>query len=77
MFRTKVCFNDRGDVLGMKCLARKDIEIHVVGLFHEMCSDVGGLDQLHESISLLVASAKQNDLRLSVGHHVDFGHEIF
>ena len=76
MLGCKIRIQNTLHIVGHKRLARKHIQVHVVGLLHKMCTDVGGLNELDKRVSLLVAGSKQNDLGLSVGHHVDFGHEI-
>jgi hypothetical protein len=76
VFWGKIGLENLLDIGCAEGLAGKDIQVHVICLFHEMCTDVGGLNELDKGISLLVARSKENDLGLSVGHHVDFLHKI-
>lgn len=76
MFGCKIHVHHILDIFCMEWLARKDIQIQIVRLLYEMGTDVGGLDELHERIPLFVSASKADDLGLSIGHHVDFFHEI-
>ena len=55
----------------MEVLAREDVEVHRVGLVHEVSADVARLDQLDQSITGLVTGTEVHDLRLAVRDHVD------
>lgn len=54
-----------------KLLARKNIKIHIVGLFHKVSDDVGSLYQLDQGESSLSARAKVLYPGGSIGYHVD------
>jgi hypothetical protein len=41
-----------------------------------MRTDIGRFDELHERIPLLVSGSKHDDLRFSVGHHLDVPHQV-
>jgi hypothetical protein len=57
-------------------LAREDIQIDIIRLFHEVRHDVGGLDELDESVAGLVPLTEMLDLRTTVRLHVDASDEI-
>jgi len=57
-------------------LARKYIQIHIVGLFHEVSDDVGSFYQLDQGESCLVSAAKVLHPGGSIGHHVDLLHQL-
>jgi len=52
-------------------LARKNIQVHIVGFFHEVSDDVRSMDQLNKCISRLITSSKMFAKRLSEWLHIN------
>jgi len=65
-----VC-NDAYDHMRIKLLAAKHVQIHIVGLLHEVRTDIRRLNQLDERIPLLVARAEHDNLRRAVCDHIN------
>jgi hypothetical protein len=57
--------------LGIEILARKYVQVHVIGLLHKMRADVGGLNQLDKRVTLLVARSKHDNLGRTVWNHIN------
>jgi len=70
------CFKAGQRILGLKGLTGKDIEVDIVRLFDEVSRDVRCLNQLNESVALLVSIPEHHDTRFAEGHHVDLLDEI-
>ena len=75
-FRLEVVLDNGPNGIRIKGLARKNVQIDIVRLLHEMGADVTGLDKLDEGVPLLVARAEHHDLGLAVGNHINIPNQL-
>ncbi len=58
-------------VADLKRLTRKYVEIYIIRFLYKVRSDVRRLNELHESVALLVSGTEHDDLWRAVGNHIN------
>ena len=76
MLRLEVTTNRCLYNLWTKLLARKNIQIHIIGLFYKVSDDIGSLYQLHQSKPCLSARSKMFHPWRTVGYHVNLLNQL-